>query len=362
MVVEILIGFSVVIILVITLILFYRSYKIQEEIKSQIRRNYYYELNKRYAIPEPERKKIEKKTIAPTETAQQNELRIIDMIFRNILSDINQQIYTVVEGNVNNSNAFRLFEELQGGLLQGNDTQNVHDSNVSDEIKYKILVLVDNYKDIKTWDDVLLEIDNEVDCLSKNVDFENKINDIDRVLEFIITNNATIFLGDIGNREHKNIINPDGTMAEKIILKIIWERINSDVNKGANSLLIESFFEQVYQCIEKGEIVCTTGRISRLIDTLTLLDENEMLSKPISTINTFKIEIFNKCGQSIKNFLDKKEKTNPELVDDYNKGINNPETNQLQKKIEEIIIAIVNEYEIQYKDKKKIIEECIKSI
>lgn len=210
------------------------------------------------------------------------------------------------------------------------DPQNVHDSTVTNQTKNKydkIKTLNSRYPEQYTIQDLIESVtkDNDEKRAKKIIDVINKMK------------GSNIKLED----------------SEENILLNVWKRVNTksninktqntdDKNKSKSKDYIdnkkESFYKSLEDCIEKSlggrEItVCSTGRCSRIIDSLTLIDENAEISNSIQNTDMIRNEAMSKSYKILQDELNKAPQKMQELYntgntkneDDVNK-LNNFET------------------------------------
>ena len=150
-----------------------------------------------------------------------------------------------------------------------NDPQNVHDSIVGLNIENK-------YKR-------LLELNQT------NVDMSElyNIEELKPVLK--------LFTGNVYSRLNAKDIE---------ILQLVWNRIHHPDNKNNFNNLKESLIINLKDCIEthygKQNVVCLVGRCNRVIDSLTLLDSDNILNQSTKTQQILKNEIFSKAAKIVE--------------------------------------------------------------
>ena len=107
-----------------------------------------------------------------------------------------------------------------------------------------------------------------------------------------------------------------------------------------NKELKKAFLGALEECYENGIMVCTTGRVNRLLGSLTLLDQDDEISKPAVTIDILRKEILEKSFIILQDELDKK---GNEFKEIYNSGSDDTSefSMMVQQKIE---IYVMNEY------------------
>lgn len=156
-----------------------------------------------------------------------------------------------------------------------NDLQNVHDHSVSHIVKKNIDIIKEHDKhDIASTDDK----ENDSD-----INIENE------VLHSIITHpnlndsikgNASIVLKDLNKKDKHGTFN----ITESQALSLIWNKINKERDNVKKTNMIEILAKQLDSGIENGHVVCSSGKISRIIGTFDGIDENLLISRPIWTI------------------------------------------------------------------------------
>lgn len=220
-----------------------------------------------------------------------------------------------------------------------NDPQNVHDSNVNNELymiydslKNKNIKDINNIKNNITNIELINDIKNSLN--SSNLD-ENKKERANIILDKFNENNT------IDNLKSTDIQ----------ILKDVWKRIHSNENKDKSSNLKESLFDSLADSMEKSfysdeyKPVCISGRCSRILQSLTLLDNDEKISTPVKTTSILKDEIMTKSYKILQDELSKQ----PENIQKtYNSGEGSDEdmknTQKFEESVKEKIINIEKDY------------------
>jgi hypothetical protein len=147
-----------------------------------------------------------------------------------------------------------------------NDAQNTHNSQVLSTVR----VSLDNLKNTRVTKDVNQSIYEIKEYINGLKDSDKKQDSL-KSLEKIEKSGSS--LSSMG-------------MSEKEALKLVWNRIN-DPNLHepdiANSLK-ETLYDELASMQEFGTTVCSTGRLTRIVDTLNGVDEDIMI-KPTYAIN-----------------------------------------------------------------------------
>jgi hypothetical protein len=227
-----------------------------------------------------------------------------------------------------------------------NDPQNVHDSSVTNTI-------AERFKTIKE-----LDVENEID---EDAELEAIREEIGKIS------------GERGHRAMKTFIamNNQGSQVtslgsnEKEVLLEVWKRIQAPENEKNRESLKAAFIDSLASSIEKDAAgnetsVCTGGRCTRVIDSLTLLDTNKKVAEPPKTKEMFRNEIMTKAADFIKKETEKLDKP---LQDAYN-GVTTPTDAATLKRVEEFTNNIREKLEktlrADYKEApEKIINELI---
>lgn len=149
------------------------------------------------------------------------------------------------------------------------DPQNVHDSNVTNEI-------VDRYRYIR-------------DLQPEFTGLYESINDpiAQEVIKDIVAKPSIISSLNITDAE---------------VLGSVWARINHPENSDRRQYLVNSLKDSLKNCHnDSGFTVCVTGRVTNILDSLTLLDSNSEISKPIVTTEILRHDVLQTASNVVKN-------------------------------------------------------------
>ncbi len=163
---------------------------------------------------------------------------------------------------------------VQTGNGRNDDPQNTHDSQVLSTTITSINNLKKNTKMRKSLPTSL----NEIRRFLNNLPETDKRADALKSLNRIERNTSRFAFAD---------------MKEVDVLNLVWNRIHSDVHSDNLKAVKESLFNQLADMQEHGVTVCATGRFTRLVDTLNVID-NEVTIKPSYVINQ---EMMNKSAK-----------------------------------------------------------------
>ena len=102
--------------------------------------------------------------------------------------------------------------------------------------------------------------------------------DGDIIIPESIKNDAEKTLSSVMQSSQKNHSTIGVSEAEA--LRLVWNRINDESDKVLSGNLKETFVKQLASAVEQGHVVCSTGKISRIMSTL---DGSSISSKSTQT-------------------------------------------------------------------------------
>lgn len=198
--------------------------------------------------------------------------------------------------------------------LNRNDRQNVHNGTISKHVMESINRLVDKEKQNKVIPQMTSDIYHEIrDYLIQS------------------THPSTTVALDVLDQMHNfNASHVSTNMKEMDILRLIWQRIKHPVNNQVCSDLKEALLLQLADCKPNGVIMCLTGRITRVLQSLECIDaENIVDLKPLWAIKDQIADYFGRYSDKLLGKVPEKYqsayesiKRTPDqqkLVDEYNK-------------------------------------------
>jgi len=221
----------------------------------------------------------------------------------NVMNVMNVMNDTNVMNNINN---FQL-DELPTDEGVRNDTQNVHETTVLKTIKVSLDKLKEGYDDSNSV---------KIDTKKELIDIINKMPHSDKKTDAIKSLNSinNEFVSSIGN-------------TEKEVLDLVYRRIKDKHSEDVMNHLITELAEMQ----EFGTTVCSTGKVTRLVDTLNLIDEDVTI-KPTYAING---EMLEKAAKIRNDLLDSYPETEKML---YEKG-----TSEKQNEYEELLKSSIKD-------------------
>ena len=147
-----------------------------------------------------------------------------------------------------------------------NDLQNVHDSGVTNIIKKNLTTLKNNYESDENSNMT------KTDVLYSILEHPN--------LSESIKGNVVVVLDNLNNKEKHGTFD----VTEEEALSLVWKEVTNEKDDVKKSNMIEILANQLDSSIENGHVVCSSGRIARIIGTLDGINDNMTLSRPVWAI------------------------------------------------------------------------------
>jgi hypothetical protein len=69
-------------------------------------------------------------------------------------------------------------------------------------------------------------------------------------------------------------------------LRVVWSRVKEEREVGRSADMIEILGKQLASGVEHGTVVCSTGRISRIVGTLEGLEESAVSARPMWAVRS----------------------------------------------------------------------------
>ena len=235
--------------------------------------------------------------------------------------EFNQPIHIITQPRYNNPKLINV--QLQNRKKKQpirndirNDTQNVHDSALIRTVKQSIENLKKSTNLSINHSDSLRNMRNYIrskpDC--------DKKNDALRTL-------------DAMERTSKPLV--AFKMKETDLLNLVWNRINNNHFENKENLQ-DNLYDQLANSVEHDKVVCTTGRFTRVLDSLNVVDD-QVAIKPRSLINR---ELMDKSAMIRKELYDTESEGNRKMIDSI-------QDNDVQKRFTE---KLKHNIRTQFKD------------
>jgi hypothetical protein len=226
------------------------------------------------------------------------------------------------------------------------ESQNVHDSSIYVVLKDQIFkarelnakipeIESKNYAYITNW------------LRMRYCDDAAKSHKIDQVLRILDSNYPTRSIPGI---------------TEQDVFVAAWRRSQDPTNASRMTQMYEAFGDAILDCVEGGNVVCIDGRISKIWQSLALLDNNKEMGIMRSK-QMIRNEIYEKCAKAVRERL---LHTNDEIRNAYNNPMHTSEqdrdalTADLVDQMRADIEAVGMEYKGKLDEKvlRGIIDEC----
>ena len=94
--------------------------------------------------------------------------------------------------------------------------------------------------------------------------------------------------------------------SERDVLLVVWDRIHAPENEPRKEDMMRALRENLESGVESGHVVCSTGKIMRLLSTLEVLDEKAQIMRPEWAIRE---EIGRKVGMVLQRKLESAEQS-----------------------------------------------------
>jgi hypothetical protein len=217
------------------------------------------------------------------------------------------------------------------------DSQNVHDSAISMELSDQLLrvrnenakipgISSHNYNEAIFW-------------LKANYKNNPELNEkLDSVLAFI-DNNYPISIIDqsIDNKS------TDNRLHEKDIVTTVWQRSFDPENKSNCALIKEALGNALIDCVEGGCVVCMAGRNMKVWQALATLDKDPSTGI-LKSKQALRNEIYDRCAKIVDEYLGISGTASEQLKDDYRKGNNTEQVQEMVNCIKQQMQQLKKEY------------------
>jgi len=179
-------------------------------------------------------------------------------------------------------------------------------------------------------------------------------------------------INEVMNRVRQNAKLPFGNSKNKIdigeskLLRELWRRAHDPINVERKNDILNSLAQSLASCKERGSIVCLTGRTTRLMSSLAMIDA-ESEKKNLGILKTKAVvrnEIFDRCAKIVEKYVGSSSTTDKAIIDDYNKGNSNDAVVSLENSMKTEMQNLSTEYKGKLDDKKleQTINECVNSV
>lgn len=193
-----------------------------------------------------------------------------------------------------------------------NDAHNTHNSQVLSTIKNSLNKLKNSTKIVSNLPDSLRSIRSYINSLPTSDKKDDALKSLDSIEKS--TYSLTFC-----------------KMKEVDALNLVWNRIHNDKHQSNQSDLKKTLFNELAEMQEHGKTVCSTGKFTRIVDTLNVVDD-EVSIKPTYVINQ---EMMNKSANIRNEMLSKYSESQRKELDMGTSNIQEEFESTLKKKIRE---------------------------
>jgi len=202
-----------------------------------------------------------------------------DRIIHQVIRPHPQMAQRINNNNNNNNNNYK------------NDMQNVHDHGVTNILKSNIDMMKTNNKIPNS------EIDTTVESVTDSILNHSELSDN-------VKANALTVIENLNNVKHDTY-----NLTEQEALHLVWNRIQNVKDETLKNNMIETLSKQLDSGIEHGHIVCSSGKIARIIGSLDGIDNNIENTRPIWAIRAEIGNLASKLRNNKKEFEHSVKKT-----------------------------------------------------
>ena len=156
-----------------------------------------------------------------------------------------------------------------------NDSQNVHDHTM------------------------LKAADNNLKLADTSPNSEEAYRRCTNALRSTLSSNGRKVLDSLSSNLHSRF-----EKSERDALLVVWNRIHSPENEARKDDMLKMLRENLESGVESGHVVCSTGKIMRILSTLEVLDDRAQVMRPEWAIRE---EIGRKVGMVLQNKLESAE-------------------------------------------------------
>ncbi len=212
------------------------------------------------------------------------------------------------------------------------DSQNVHDSAIYSELRNQIYLVINSNRSIPNIENH--DYKEIINWLRIKYSGDPRRIDVEKVISTINNNYPVGIIPDINEQD---------------VIKAVWQRSFDPLNHKTSHQIRSLLCDAVCDCVERGSVVCMTGRVSKIWQTLARVDYNETIGI-LRTKQAIRNEILQKAAKIVDDYIGENGSVSNELKTAYN---NNEETEQVL----ELILCIKSKINELYDEYKPYIDE-----
>jgi len=223
------------------------------------------------------------------------------------------------------------------------DSQNVHDSSIHNDLKHQYQQV--RNENAKVSD---LQLKTYSDCCNwLKMRYQNDpvaYEKINKTLSYLDNNYPISFMPDAHEQD---------------ILTTVWQRIHHPDNKKSFNQLRDALGEAVQDCVEGDHVVCLSGRLPKVWQSLSLLDKNPEIGV-LNTKQALRNEIYELSAKIVDDYVGENGSASDELKTAYNNNENTEQVKELTDCMRKQIDQLRDKYQERLPDTQLnlIIEEC----
>lgn len=244
-----------------------------------------------------------------------------------IINTFSYQIKKTPKKEINTEDPDYVQKSLINQQEWQSDSQNVHDTAIYNELMEQVSQVMEenksipnistkDYQDAVTW--LKVRYANEPTKLEK----------INRVISFLNHNYP------IGNMPGFN---------EQDILVTVWQRTFDPENKLNVTAMRESIGDAVLDCYEGTNVVCMTGRTSKIWQALARLDKNPEIGI-LRSKQLLRNEIYERAAKIVDDFVGERGTASEMLKNAYQNNENTEQVRELVEYMKQQIDELKNDY------------------
>jgi hypothetical protein len=214
------------------------------------------------------------------------------------------------------------------------DGQNVHDSNITSQLK-------EQYDYIKDDKLTIAEAKNMI-CSSGHP----KAVEAAESLIFMCEDRLCSTIGD----------------QERNVPLAVLARVNDPINKSRKKDVLNSIIDSLVDCKNHNGFVCQTGRITRVIGALHCVDNDDMFQK-FQSKEAIRNEIYDRVSKQVDKII-QQQPTDVQKAYNNNEEKYKEEIDGVNRDIRDSIDVIIDDYRDKLDDKqlKKIKSDCVQAL
>jgi len=209
------------------------------------------------------------------------------------------------------------------------DVQNVHDTQINKKLR-EHFVRIKEYNTTEYGELTHAAVEGVIDSIKKYI--RKNSNGDDRRTEGNRNTNAMNIVN--GAARGLSVM---GVGTEQEVIVELWRRINSKDNDSNVDELKKSFVESMDNCVQGGNVVCTQGRVTNMVQSLAHMDKDEELGL-MRTTEAIRNAVYKDASSILNRNLETLSKAD---LDSYNQDKTNKRIKSTEAKARKEIAEMV---------------------